>query len=94
MKKLVRYAALVGSRNASGMTPLHFALGAGKLKVTSFLLEKGADVNHAGERERRVLDCKWRGPIVMAGWMGGGWSGVGLTEASASSGAQLKQPYF
>ncbi len=49
VRKLVRYAADIRLRNASGKTPLHFALETGKLKVASFLLEKGANINEKGE---------------------------------------------
>ena len=48
VRKLVRYSARVGVKNSSGKTPLHFSLETGKLKVTSFLLSKGADINESG----------------------------------------------
>ncbi|KAG1663027.1 hypothetical protein FOA52_005718 [Chlamydomonas sp. UWO 241] len=47
VRKLVRYAHAVSPRNAEGKLPIHMAFEAGKIKVASFLLSKGADINAA-----------------------------------------------
>ncbi|KAG1655812.1 hypothetical protein FOA52_015848, partial [Chlamydomonas sp. UWO 241] len=47
VRKLLRYGHALSPRNAEGKQPLHMALEAGKIKVASFLLSKGADINAA-----------------------------------------------
>ena len=54
VKCLLKYGALINSKNESGLTPLHIAASLGWLEVVKCLIENGARVDVKDDKEGRT----------------------------------------